>query len=370
MKIGVITYWYSTENYGQILQCFALQRFLRDMGHSVFLIKYRPRSYTIPHMRFRDFAFSVLKLLYLFNKDNLRMSLRFRQMSSRSTDGGTYRHFDKFINKYIMSTDCEYDQHSLYDCPPEADIYITGSDQVWRMPDSCYFLDFVPKEKGRVAYAPSFGADRLPWIFKRIIKKYLSKFDIVTVREKTGINICSYVGRDDAKLVPDPVFLLNADVYDKLIPSDKSVGSDYVFVYLLGNKIDLEVSQIDVWAQRHNLRVKYVASCGADMCKSLTPSIEEWLALIRNAKYVITNSFHGMAFSILFNRQFTVIPLSDEFSRMNDRIYTVTENLGISSRVYNGNLDSITDIIDYIRINKLLAEQRNDIRQMFETYFV
>lgn len=365
MKIGIITYWYGEENYGQILQCHALQKFLRDRGHDAFLIKYKPQSYKIWQLRFRDFMFMWLKLLYLLNKDNLRMSMRFRNMAARPTASRHTRGFSLFRDEHIVSTDEVYDQHELYDNPPDADAYITGSDQVWRMPDSCYFLDFVPKGKTRVAYAPSFGNDCLPKVFRGTVRKYLSKFDMVTVREVSGLRICSDLGRADAKLVPDPTFLLDASQYDRLMPA-RIASEPYLFVYLLGNKTDFDLEHLYAWATRHKLAVKYVASCGApDREGSIYPNVGEWLALIRDAEYVVTNSFHGMVFSILFNKHFVVLPLADEFSRMNGRLYTVAGKLGLLSRIYDGRLERLSEPIDYAVINESLISLREEIERMF-----
>ena len=365
MRIGVITYWYSEENYGQILQCYALQQFLRNMGHEAFLIKYKAASYKVRQMRFQDIRYLIFKIFYLLNKDNILMSMHFRKHSPQ-LQKSVSRHFDTFRELYIRSTERIYDQHSLYDNPPDADIYITGSDQVWRMPDSCYFLDFAPHGKMRIAYAPSFGNDHLPYIFRSIIRRFVSKFNTVTVREKSGLRICRTIGRNDAILVPDPTFLLNVSQYEKLMaPSSNHSSERYVFVYILGNKTEYNIEQLFEWAKQHNLIVKHVASCGANQYDvSIYPSIEEWLRLIRNAEYVVTNSFHGMVFSILFNKQFMVLPLVGEFSRMNDRLYTVTEKLGLMSRVSN-NLDVLCEYIDYKLINDMLETQRDRIHAMF-----
>ena len=369
MKVGIITFWHSTENYGQILQCYALQQFLRNIGYDAFLIKYTPQSYPIKEIRYRDVLFVGFKIMYLLNLRNLRMSMRFRKFAKQSTCSVS-RHFDLFFSKHIIATEKTYHQHSLYDNPPKADIYITGSDQVWRMPDECYFLDFVPDHTIRIAYAPSFGNDNIPWFFQIRIRRFLSKFNAIFTREESGQKICSSLGRKDAKMVPDPTLLLDTIQYEELIPSHISYKkSRYLFLYMLGNKTDVKESEVYTWAKQHDIVIKHVASCGgADHEGSLYPNIEEWIALIRDAEYIVTNSFHGMVFSILFNKRFVVLPLSGEFARMNDRLYTTTTQLGLSSRVFDGHFDMLLQPIDYTEINKLLIKQREEIKDMFSKY--
>lgn len=127
------------------------------------------------------------------------------------------------------------------------------------------------------------------------------------------------LGRSDASLVPDPTLLLSVHDYSS-IAAPCLYSQDYLLLYLLGNEIDFDVAEVYAWARSRHIEVKYVASQGRqDAYDKIYPNVDEWLSLIRNARYVVTNSFHGMVFSIIFNKPFVVIPLAGSFTRMNDR---------------------------------------------------
>lgn len=203
------------------------------------------------------------------------------------------------------------------------------------------------------------------------MKSYLSKFDVVTVREKSGVDICKLLGRGDVQLVLDPTFLLSKDDYRLLYKSTRTKPvNDYIFLYLLGNKIDFDVKDVFEWAARYNLEVKYVSSQGrVDSFKKEYPTIEDWIQLIENAKYVITNSFHGMVFSIIMNTPFIVVPLAGSFVRMNERIYDILSLLKLKSRIYKDNLDILLSEIDFSSVNTLLNDKREEIALNFKDWF-
>lgn len=323
MKIGVLTFCSTEDNYGQVLQCYALQFYLNSMGHETYLIKYDASRngkdllwlLSLPHKILRKVLSIVL------NKKDDKIWQEFKEFEKLASEENRKhpRCFSKFKEQYIKALPLIYNKKELYHTPPAFDIYIVGSDQVWGGIDPVYFLDWVSKGKKCIAYAPSFGGFQLSKTNSKILKFYLSKFDVVTVREKSGVDICKLLGREDVQLVLDPTFLLSKDDYRLLYKSTQTKPvNDYIFLYLLGNKIDFDVKDVFEWAARYNLEVKYVSSQGrVDSFKKEYPTIEDWIQLIENAKYVITNSFHGMAFSIIMNAPFIVIPLAGSFVRMN-----------------------------------------------------
>lgn len=368
MRIGIMTFWESQDNYGQILQCYALQKFLQNKGHDAFLIRYRKKIEPI----------SLLKRICALMVDLIRkpdyfhqrkMMKRFKELNDIQVQENKKhpRFFDSFKGKNIRATPVVYNQHDLYGTPPDAEVFIAGSDQIWSTPDDGFFLSFVPNNKIKIAYA----ASGLPRSAGKEFIPLMSNFDIITVREDITVDICTKLGIDNVQVVPDPTLLLTGDDYsfDQDNSENKASVTPYVFIYMLGNSTSYDIEEIYSWAKSKNLDVKLVASNGyCDGHTKCYPKIEDWISLIRNAKYIFTNSFHGMVFSILLHKQFMVIPLSNEFGGMNARLTTTLGSIGLESRILNSSLDMIDSEINYREVDNILTEQRNFISNRFDEW--
>ena len=382
MKIGVLTFCSTEDNYGQVLQCYALQFYLNSMGHETYLIKYDASRngkdllwlLSLPHKILRKVLSIVL------NKKDDKIWQEFKEFEKLASEENRKhpRCFSKFKEQYIKALPLIYNKKELYHTPPAFDIYIVGSDQVWGGIDPVYFLDWVSKGKKCIAYAPSFGGFQLSKTSKvqdaiNLLKSLkCSLLYIGTISQWFDFKlICEALDKkEDVQLVLDPTFLLSKDDYRLLYKSTQTKPvNDYIFLYLLGNKIDFDVKDVFEWAARYNLEVKYVSSQGrVDSFKKEYPTIEDWIQLIENAKYVITNSFHGMAFSIIMNAPFIVIPLAGSFVRMNGRIYDILSMLKLKSRIYKDNLDILLSEIDFSPVNALLSDKREEIALNFKDW--
>lgn len=342
IKIGILTFWWAQDNYGQLLQCYALQKYLRDAGHDAFLIRYDFRP-DIPKNPF------LLRCLKAFNPAKLVKFILYKkhglQIASEQTKND--RHFDDFRSKYIESTEKIYLHYSeLESNPPEADVYIVGSDQVWNFSlyknlHQCknlihaYFLDFGKAETKRVSYAASWSCTDLPEEIIEEIHPLLSKFCYVSVREKTGIEMCRKCGYENAELVPDPTLLLNAGNYRELYAENETrkPHKPYLLLYMLNNQCDFDIQKAYDFATSKNLDVVYVIGNGVlDKREKFYATIPEWLCLVDNAEYVVTNSFHCCVFSLVFKKKFACVPLSESMSGMNTRIESLCEMFGIQAR--------------------------------------
>lgn len=369
MNIGIITFWNSEDNYGQILQSYALQRFLIKKGHDAFLIRYTPVNKKRNILGYITALYKALKLM-LFNINELKLFLELTRIKkNRVQENRDHpRGFSIFKKKNIIYTSVVYDQYELYNTPPVADVYIAGSDQIWSGLDSCFYLQFVPVGKKCIAYAPSFGGKKYSEKSKKILKHYLDKFSVLTMREDDGVEICKSVGRNDVSLVPDPTLLLSLKDYTSISTVYDS-EKDYLLLYLLGNKMDFNVAEVYTWAKNHQMEVKYVASQGRiDDYEKIYPNIDEWLGLIQNAKYVVTNSFHGSVFSIIMNKPFLSIPLIGGFSRMNSRIENLLSTFNLTNRIYKDSIDVLLLPIDYAVINDILSESIECISSDFDKW--
>ena len=345
MRIGIVTYWSSSDNYGQQLQCFALQKYLIGLGHDAYLIKYMPTSH-IP--LWRRIARSV-KYRLLVSSEQKEKDRNTKLISERNKLLNCRRGFKEFRDKYIKSTEIVYRNiKELRNNPPAADIYICGSDQVWNNslsdPDTAgWFLDFGKPTVKRVSYAASIGRDIDSSEINRFTK-YLKNFIAISVREQKAYALCHQLGFDKSMIVIDPTLLLNSSAYDSIeIDSNGTdvAGKPYVFIYTLNIRTAEEIYWDDFQKiiAKGALLIRSVSSSGYLPARELLPgvhneqaTIPEWLSLIKHSEYVITTSFHGVVFCLLYHKPFYAVLLQNEYSKGNDRIISLLANVGLENR--------------------------------------
>lgn len=334
MKIGIITI-FNVPNYGAMLQCYALSKYLRNLGHDVFL-------YEVP-----------------FNKSNkLLHNLKRKLFLSSMT---------QFISEFLPPYTC--------DLSTPADLYMVESDQVWnpeilQEETEKYMLSFVPKGKKKVSYAASFGTEK--WTNENLYeraKELLNDFNYITVRESSGVNILKQEFGLDSHQVLDPCFLL--DDYSEIAKYQKQeaeVGNeDRLVTYKLVYSYDWYL-QAEKLAKKFNCKLielngRYLKKRG-DMhgfnVKNIT--VSEWVSSIATAKYVITDSFHGCVFSLIHQRQFVVLPA---LKARATRLTSLLSALGLTDRIANTvqECQSILEKeINYKRISIILEELRKNSR--------
>lgn len=369
MKIGIITFWKTQENYGQMLQAFAMQRFLEKLGHEPYLIRYHgevdnplmysPKTIT---QKLKGVLKNPLKVFYyLLNKVNER--------KNRSLIANHNRRFDQFREKYIRVSSNEY--HSLKDLrsnPPLSDAYLCGSDMIWNEPGCkrVHVLDFGTKEQLKIAYAPSFASANVSDDYVRVISPYLKKFNFIGTREKSGVEICKKAGYDDAKWVPDPTLLLDYNDYKEITVAPQNANK-FIFVYLLGHSTNVSLTAIYNFAEQEGLEVIYVASQNRfDNYTKTHASVEEWLGYLQNAEYVYTNSFHCCVLSIISNRHFLFMPLKGNSEKANERIISLLESVDLQNRIFEKEVRFVKDLIDWSIVNEKLRIQKNETLELFK----
>jgi hypothetical protein len=365
MKIGIMTFWWSDDNYGQILQCYALQKYLCDAGHDAYLIRYDPRNDYIKTPVWKTIlkAFNPVKLAgYIHYK--IRKRMIYDTLAKLNEDRG----FEGFRKNYIRQSEkIYYSYKELVEEPPEADVYISGSDQVWN-PDllsfgktnnqiKAYFLDFGDVKK-RIAYAVSFGREQLYDDFIQEIIPLLKKFTYVSVREKSGLEICWQCGVK-AEWVPDPTMLLAVADYRSLYSPMNQPSNErpYCLLYVLNNECDFSIKAIYEWAKRISIKVLYITgNLKHDEYTKTYATIPEWLYLIDKAEYVITNSFHCSVFSLIFQKKFGVIPLTGNLIGMNSRFDSLFETFGIEQRFINDSFTVFDTGIDWNKVGNIFKK--------------
>ena len=287
------------DNYGCILQNYALQCVVKSMGHSPRTIDYRPM--TNFYREFLRVLGSWMKtVIFFLVKGKRRQFARFHQPKKRSNL------FESFVSQFI----CVSVPSMYYSCDflEESDVIIVGSDQVWRpCMNLCIedmFLKFaknIPVK--RVAYAASFGVDEWEYTAKqtRVCSALAKKFDAISVREESGVKLCKENLGVDATWVLDPTLLLGKQDYLNLCKDVQEPSEKYLAAYILGMNDDVQ-RICEKIAMEKGLTLKVFS---ADSKASL--SIPEWLAMFRDSTYVVTDSFHGTVFSIIFEKDFKCI---------------------------------------------------------------
>lgn len=357
-KICVATFADTPDNYGQVLQYLATQEYLKSRGHDPYLFISRGHRFPL-HIR----VINKLKKIFFSPKPIVlsEEKKRYAEIYKRwdeiafKMELNHPRHFADFRKQNFKILFCFLEDVQKYNF----DAYAVGSDQTWGNFDETYFLNWTPKEALRFALAPSIAHKQFTKEEINLLKPIIKQFAFVTVREYNGLEFCRQVNYDGAKLVLDPTFLISTSVYDKFKSDIKISNKPYLLLYLLGNEISIEVKQIFKFAHSKGLEVKYVASQGRDdEFQKVYPEVGEWLGLIKNATYVITNSFHGMAFSVIYHKSFMIIPVVGLLNGMNVRIETIASLFNLQNRIFKGDLELIEKPIDWSEADKVINENK------------
>ena len=337
MKISILTFPKAI-NYGTALQAVALKKKLESFGNEVCFLEHNCDEIEKSNKVFdlRDAINPKYTLAHLYN---LPVAIKRKN------------HFKDFQQKFMTFSN---------EAPQSFDAVVAGSDQIWNynltQNDWFYFLNFEKQNTKKVAYAGSFGLSAIDDDKKDTIKDCLSDFDYLSVREKTAKDILQNEFDIKSELVLDPTLLLTETDWEDFYNKDLySSGFIYVytvfnsptlwdFAYKLSKKTGKKIRTI-----RYSKLHKPEADC------SFTAGPGEWLSHISGADYVVTNSFHGVAFSINFNKQF-FFELPPEKSGVGSRLSDITARYGLENReISRADTD---EVIDYTEINKKLNDDR------------
>lgn len=353
MKIGILTY-HRSQNFGALLQAIALRTVLINLGHEVYFIDYWPdyhkRMYKVIDWSLLSLPYG-LRSLYL-----LARSLYLHKSRKKRSDI-----FKSFISKYIEKCIRPYDGGDAYD------VIIYGSDQIWRKQaglkgkfNPVYFGDNNLLTDRSISYAASMGVINCNSQEKSFIAENLSKFDNVLVREKNLQDLLNDCGISSS-VVLDPTLLLDADEWKQILNLNSDETSDYILFY------DLQMDSIDYsvvmeYANKRNLKVKVISGetrsqkkKGMEYLEYADP--EEFVKLIYNAKEVLTSSYHGLVFSLLFNKDFFTF-----FIHNQGRAKSLLESLSLSERMLSPHIDKIPilDPVDYQKVNSILQGRKEE----------
>ena len=382
-RIGIITFSNTKDNYGQVLQYLATQDYLDGRGHETFLFIPQGHKVTIWNRlvhKTKKIGKKILKFLPAGLTDKESDALT-RPLSISALDEQKQslferwavitewnekqhpRHFGDFRRSFFHTHSCYYeDLKDVY-------AFAIGSDQMWSYISEDTMLSFVRGNIKRFSIAPSVGHKVFNEDEIKIAAPALAKFDFITVREQNGLDFCKACGRIDAHLVLDPTFLIPKKSYQKYANLQRiQVPKRYVMIYMLGGEIEPSIEDMFKWAKERELEVVYVASQGRDdehpKCYA---TVEQWLALLQNAEYVFTNSYHGMALSVIYHKQFITFPLIGLMEGMNGRIVQLAENFSLQGRIYQGDLNAVTKQIDWEIAEKTIEKNINLLDKLLKT---
>jgi hypothetical protein len=296
MKIGIVTF-HTPINYGAVLQIYALQKYIKSKYPSaeVKVINFRTKVHETEYSVFVKFRKNIFKYLYL----QTWVVLKYVKLINRKNK------FKYFVEQNLDLTERFETEEEFMDKLPEMDIYISGSDQVFHPSAKyidVYYLNFKKENAIKIAYAPSFGISKFTDEVELKIKNYLLDFDALSCREKDGAQFMSKVVNRNIQSVLDPTFLLSTEQWNEIIV-EPNEANKYIFIYDLNGANDLINIAIKI---KKETGFKIIcqtqkAHASYDIDKLLFdvgPS--EFLGFIKNAEYVITDSFHGIALSVLF----------------------------------------------------------------------
>ncbi len=363
MNVGILTLSIHG-NYGGVLQNYALNAVLRKNGINALTIEYKK----LKHQRLKIKVFRVLR--------NIGGRYIIKSLSYYNPKFAFLYHIRTFADRYIPLTKVLKTKTELEEISKKYDAIIVGSDQVWRYvfiydDVATYFLDFVNNASTkRIAYAASIGVDNNEYPIKdlEVIRELYPRFDAVSVREKSSVELINSLWAEypKAEHVLDPTMLLEADDYRKIIHKAvnvKHAGIGMLFYYVLDMTEDKMSNILKLSAEKNLQSYTIYSSNGVELQKILragfTQEIEQWLSCINDADFVVTDSFHGCVFCILFSKQFVVYGNKE---RGQSRFTSLLHLFGLEDRIIdvNQSTDEITALpmIDYEKVKSILRMER------------
>ena len=351
-KILTIT-CHKVYNHGATIQQIALLNYLKSLGYDAKTINYKPFYFQshyniwLVSPKYRNNFF--LKFLFLIVKLPARINSLKRK-----------KNFDLFEKKHLDMLPQEYfNNDDLKNNFPIADAYICGSDQIWNAvfdngKDLAFYLDFVPDNKTKISYAPSFATESILKPHEIFIKNKIARINHISVRETSGLKILENIGIENAVQVMDPVFLLPSDYW--IANFVKPINEDFIFIYDFDGNPHIKMMAQEL-ALKHGLKIYTINESIKYAHKNFAfEAPDVFLSLVSNAKYVLTNSFHAVAFSLIFNKKFYVFNRSQ---KINTRMQDLLQLVQLPEILWNKNKENDINTIDfnYNTINKILEDK-------------
>lgn len=341
-KVAIITL-HTVSNYGSCLQTYATQSLIERLGYEAEIIDYWRLNNQLEYQVERAFDSQALeRFAPIWSKLPAAKSLI--KVPIRSMLRKRRQPFECFRNERLNLSRPFLSAADLNSNPPEADIYCTGSDQVWNSVwnegfEAPYYLSFAPEGRKRISFSASIGRESIDAWERPLMRDALSKYSAISVREESALGVLKDLGIDGAQLVLDPTLMLTKNEWKAIATMPQQIERPYVLVYQLngGDAFESYVEGIKDRYRVEVVKVSYLSKQRAEYANNLVaPEVTDFLGLLLNASYVVTDSFHATAFSINCGVPFTVILPP----RFNTRITSLLRLTHMEGRL----LDDVSDL--------------------------
>lgn len=351
-KIGTITF-HCSYNYGSVLQAYALQQYLIGKGYETKVINYYQRDNFEAYRIFRLKSYKKRPILIAADLFYFLPQLRCKKA------------FNNFSKKYLILTEKKYtDLSDLSDLNQQFDTFICGSDQIWNLDCThgivpAYYLEFVKRGLKKIAYGPSLSRNAFSPenVDEKRLAIDLNSFHAISLREKSTIPFYQAYTSIPISCVLDPVMLLNESCYRELAADPRE--KEYIFLYMLEKYDDRLIRYCNELYKQYNLKTIYISKKRYTALKNGKKiygcSPEAFLGYIKNASFIVTNSFHATVFSVIFRKKFHTFTTQKSYARMQDYL----KELGIEDRLYERGL-LIDSEIDYDLVFSKLKTLKDD----------
>lgn len=360
MKIGVLTF-HRAINIGGVLQAFALQHFLKENGCQSEIIDYR--CPTIEKQYYgRQFDLKSMKRI-------VSAIIRNGVIKVNTSK------FEDFHKHHLPISSRSYSPNNIETANEEYSKFVVGSDQIWSSYcagfDKAYFLDFVRGSNEKYSYAASFGGSEIPQELTPSYRELLEDFSVISVRETAGAEIVKSVSAHDADVVLDPTLLLTESIWRKELITPITVTRPFVLVYMIAECKELLALARKIGEER-NLDVIYISDriyCPSGIISRRNVGPKDFLSLIDASEVVVTNSYHGICFSMIFKKDL-YIGLLRRNTRVNARLLDVIRKYRLESRLVSSDSFSNGSVIDFKFITDTLVKEKKKsitwLRSLFD----
>lgn len=366
MKIDIIT-CHNVYNFGASLQAYALSHYLITIDHDVRIIDYKPLYrqgfYSLTAINNPKYDRPIIRQLYILAK----LWGRIKTLKQKNL-------FDKFTKNYLPLTDRYNSYDELSENPPLADLYITGSDQIWNTffqtgRDEAFYLSFVKSNAKKISYAASFTVENIQPEFRDFVKTHLQGLNSISVREKSALKILSSFGIQSGVHVCDPVFLLPRNHWNNLSSLSTLMVKEHILVYECSFN-PLIRRTAETLRQITGYKIAFLGKWdAADVSIPYSDPID-FLYCVNNAKYVITDSFHATAFSIIFEKPFFVAERTEPLnSRIHDLLHLTDLDDRLISNSHPIDLSPIKFSAHTVKLKELILSSKEFLNNEISTNY-
>lgn len=380
MKIGIISLYYNNKNIGGLLQCYAMCKIISEIIPGDNHIEQISYDSYVSNENIKQCERKLLKsriknigLKKMINRAKKTITVFFQKKTQKDIqcEIEQKRAFKRF-EESIPHSDYIYNVTNIQNANKQYDCFVCGSDQVWnpgKLAHEAYYLSFAGENKKKIPYAVSLGKSVLSNYEQQLLIQRISNIRFLSAREKTACSLISQITGKECVNVLDPTFLLSSSEWEKI--SNKDIISwdrQYVFAFFLGD-CSWQKQFVQAFADSHNLQVVYspYVTNKKEKNNKFFKGIEifpmgprEFITIVKNATYVFTDSFHGTAFSLVFNKQFYVFDRDNDKDKTsgNSRLLDLLDELNLKDQYLKSKKEIITNkVIDYKNVNDLLEKR-------------